>query len=370
MADTGDTGDVSNRPGENRLNTNALAMVGEDSDRFADRDDSAEVSVDHDDAIRSDSRMRLLLVALASVSFCVVALGCGQDAATCVSDCTLVGEPGQQANVQTTNPSSAAMYTSCSDTCEADQVTATANGNAANFQLLLTCIGNAQSASPLCLPLACGLTTAFGSATTCGTLPPGSGTGSSTVGTSRSASTNSVSSSTFNSSTDSSSTFASTGTSSSSASSSSTGPENAGGGSCSAPEGGLAATPGVITCGNATCNASFTVCCEPSVGDGGAAVCQAPWGACPGTTIACNEASDCPNGEACCTGSAGTTFTTVSCQPLNDGRCPMAPVLTAQVCRCDSECASGSCNFWNCLGTVVEACSNPAPTIVGICTKM
>src|SRR5208283_2633312 len=63
--------------------------------------------------------------------------------------------------------------TACASTCSADQANATTDGHGADFQALLTCIGNAQGASPLCLPLACGLTDAFGTPPVCGASDAG-----------------------------------------------------------------------------------------------------------------------------------------------------------------------------------------------------
>ena len=91
--------------------------------------------------------MRPTLVALSIVLVSVV--GCGQSVPTCESDCTTVNQPA------------------CASTCASDQATATADGRGADFQLLLTCIGNVGSFASECVSLACGLTDAFGAPTAC-----------------------------------------------------------------------------------------------------------------------------------------------------------------------------------------------------------
>jgi hypothetical protein len=53
----------------------------------------------------------------------------------------------------------------------------------------------------------------------------------------------------------------------------------------------------------------------------------------------------------------------VSCQKLSGGECPVAQVARQQICRSNAECASGKCQFWNCLGNVIEACGNPVPSL-------
>ena len=70
--------------------------------------------------------------------------------------------------VDTTNPGQPSHVTDCSSTCGSDLVAATSKGLGAEFQLLLTCIGNAGSFASECAPLACGLTDAFGSPSGCG----------------------------------------------------------------------------------------------------------------------------------------------------------------------------------------------------------
>jgi hypothetical protein len=94
---------------------------------------------------------------------------CGQDVPTCSSDCQLV-----------TNGAGSTALTVCVATCQANQSTAAANGQAADFQLALTCVGNAGGFSPLCYPLLCGLTDAFGDVPGC--KVPDSGVSSTDAG--------------------------------------------------------------------------------------------------------------------------------------------------------------------------------------------
>ncbi len=129
--------------------------------------------------------------------------------------------------------------------------------------------------------------------------------------------------------------------------------------SCSPTEGGLPCTPGQVSCGTATCNVPAQFCCDIP---GTSETCTTAGGACAGTPVACDEAADCPTkGDICCIASQSTTSATVSCQrgPI----CPTAPVATAQICRSNTECASGKCQFWNCLGNVIQACTNPVPSL-------
>jgi hypothetical protein len=54
-----------------------------------------------------------------------------------------------------------------------------------------------------------------------------------------------------------------------------------------------------------------------------------------------------------------TQSATFSCQALVDNACPRAALASAQACRSDNECPSGSCQLWDCAGDMVEACTNP-----------
>jgi len=106
------------------------------------------------------------LVPLVVVTFLA---GCGQDVATCASDCELLDgslETTVQAGKPTRPPTSGGGG-GCASTCAADQAAATASGRAADFQAALTCVGNAGTFSPFCYSLLCGLTDAFGQVPGC-----------------------------------------------------------------------------------------------------------------------------------------------------------------------------------------------------------
>jgi hypothetical protein len=136
---------------------------------------------------------------------------------------------------------------------------------------------------------------------------------------------------------------------------------------CAPPSGGPMCTPGVIECGNTTCGVPMSECCELP---GNADTCIAAGGGCQGSVLSCNEAADCSNGQACCIAANDTTTLTASCQTLAFGACPTAMIGHAQICRSANECPSGTCNFWSCMGTVVEACTNPVPAFPTLCAKM
>jgi hypothetical protein len=102
--------------------------------------------------------MRLSSVVLALLTFTTA---CGQDAPTCASDCAAL-VPTRTTALDPRSPAS-----TCASTCESDQATAATNGKAADFQYLLTCVGNAGSFAPECASLACSLTDAFGTPSGC-----------------------------------------------------------------------------------------------------------------------------------------------------------------------------------------------------------
>ncbi len=296
----------------------------------------------------------VLLVTTPAVAI-AIATGCGQDVQTCATACALGAPPG---TAGCPDGACAPAGGSCASTCGSDQATATAAGRGGDFQALLTCIGNAQTISQLCLPLACGLTDAFGTPTGCSAV--GSGAGSTTSSSGASFTTTSSSLFTTGSSVIATTTSTSFTTSSSFTTSTSFTTSSSSGGTCDPPPGGLPCTPGVISCGTSSCDVPSQFRCDIP---GTSETCQPAGLPCAGTPIACNEASDCADGEVCCLASASTSEATFSCQKLVGGKCPIAPVATAQICRSSTECASGTCQFWNCLGSVVEACTNPVPSL-------
>jgi len=138
-------------------------------------------------------------------------------------------------------------------------------------------------------------------------------------------------------------------------------------GRCVTPEGGLTCTPGEISCGTSECNVPAQVCCDL----GQSETCQSSSAPCAGTPISCNEAADCAAGEICCMESTSTTLASakVSCLP---GTCPVprGSIVAVQVCRSNNECASGQCQFWSCLGKMIESCANPVPNSPTLCQLM
>jgi hypothetical protein len=91
---------------------------------------------------------------LAAVTIGVAA--CGQDVETCDTACAIVRPPPTGYSVDGRDGEDG-----CLVECEANQASATAQGLGGNFQALLTCIGNAQSFSPLCYSLDCAVSAGF-----------------------------------------------------------------------------------------------------------------------------------------------------------------------------------------------------------------
>ena len=138
------------------------------------------------------------------------------------------------------------------------------------------------------------------------------------------------------------------------------------------PDGGAPSDPGMVACGSTSCNTSQTSCCQ-TTGDAGTSECVPPNGACTGTTLHCNEASDCASGLVCC-----DFFGSTSCA----ASCGLGGF---QMCRMDSECGTNSdagaaaqrCILQTCGGTptgrggpptpvtTVEACAVEAPPTRG-----
>jgi hypothetical protein len=143
--------------------------------------------------------------------------------------------------------------------------------------------------------------------------------------------------------------------------------------SCEPPDGGPTCTPGFVECGSTTngtaaCSVPGSQCCETSVD-----ACQLAGAACSGTIIECDEKGDCADGDICCVNAMTGTTATFSCQP--GPACPIGTGLeSAQICRSDAECASGSCSFYSCSATnpstIVEACDKPMGLLGSSCTKM
>ena len=87
---------------------------------------------------------------------------------------------------------------------------------------------------------------------------------------------------------------------------------------------------------------------------------------CSGDPQACDEKSDCPDGQICCLDVTDTKGDfKISCQ--SGTTCPAGTFAGAQICKTNAECgAGGECSFYSCDGNITEACQ--APNF--ICTKM
>jgi hypothetical protein len=131
-------------------------------------------------------------------------------------------------------------------------------------------------------------------------------------------------------------------------------------GSAAAPavDGGpIPSDPGMLQCGSMTCNTSEKSCCHRT-GDAGVDECIGPNGSCSnGTTLRCDEASDCETGLVCC-----GTFGSTSCASACGGP-------SYQVCRTDGECgtnvdagAAKKCILQTCGGTPVGN-GPPSPVV-------
>ena len=208
-------------------------------------------------------------------------------------------------------------------------------------------------------------------------LPGDAGAGYSssgvTLGTLSSSSTSDIQSCSTTSDTQSSSTTSDVQSSSTTSESSSASTTQSGTiGACEPPPGGPPCTPGFVSCvGDAgpSCPLATSACCEV-MGDPNA--CQPKGKECAGMTVTCNEAADCAGGQVCCLSSTSITGGTTSCQTLVSGKCPYAPIATAQICRSDTECANGTCSLWSCLGgtLIIESCAEPTPGDPSLCVKM
>jgi hypothetical protein len=132
-------------------------------------------------------------------------------------------------------------------------------------------------------------------------------------------------------------------------------------GPCIGPAGGEACDPGNIECGTSQCAVPGNECCN---GTDGTLSCLSVVKTCAGNQQACDEKSDCPDGQICCL--KVTDFSgdfTISC--VTGTTCP-SDVAAAQVCKTNAECPGGACTLYTCQGQVTEACSAPSP----ICTSM
>jgi len=87
---------------------------------------------------------------------------------------------------------------------------------------------------------------------------------------------------------------------------------------------------------------------------------------CSGDPQACDEKSDCPDGQICCLDVTDINGDfKISCQ--SGTTCPAGTLAGAQICKTNAECSTGTCSIWTCNGQVTEACQAPSPID---CTKM
>ena len=126
------------------------------------------------------------------------------------------------------------------------------------------------------------------------------------------------------------------------------------------PSNGFPCTPGVVTCNNAACGVPANECCNTDSNKD--ETCLAASATCTGNPQACDEKTDCSNGQICCLAVTGATTFTISCQ--NGPTCPKPPGFisaAAQLCTTDAECSTGKCQVYNCQNNLTEACQPPSP---------
>ncbi|MBI5481015.1 MAG: hypothetical protein HY906_19305 [Deltaproteobacteria bacterium] len=92
------------------------------------------------------------------------------------------------------------------------------------------------------------------------------------------------------------------------------------------------ATPGIIQCGQTTCDATTQQCCITGGGGGGTATCIDATAQCQGVVISCDGPEDCPTGTPICCVSFGGGGGGVACTDACQG---------TQLCRLDTDCGSG-----------------------------
>jgi hypothetical protein len=192
-----------------------------------------------------------------------------------------------------------------------------------------------------------------------------SGTGTGTAAGSSTGSGSSVTSGTGSSpgSSTGSGTSASSGTGSAPGSSTGSGSSDTyDAGPCVGPSGGESCDPGNVECGSAQCAVPQNECC---LGTGNSASCLAPSASCAGNEQACDEKSDCPDGQICCLKVTDINGDfKISCQ--TGTTCPTGGLASAQICKTNAECSTGSCSLYSCQGNTTEACQAPN----AICSKM
>lgn len=112
-----------------------------------------------------------------------------------------------------------------------------------------------------------------------------------------------------------------------------------------APDGALVPTPGSIDCFGRSCDkgTGLLCCVDPT---SGTSACASRCPPAATRTLACDEKSDCPDGQSCCVNALGS-------------QCGMT--CTDRFCHTNAECETGTCVAVPCRGTTIGAC-DPIPS--------
>lgn len=118
------------------------------------------------------------------------------------------------------------------------------------------------------------------------------------------------------------------------------------------------ATPNAVACGTATCTTPAQKCCTTfQQGAGIQQTCIAAAADCQGANAACDDVTDCPQGQVCCAGGggggSGAGFGAKCATDCGQG---------IQMCKAANECIGdgGPCTEYSCLGgNKVSLCKKP-----------
>jgi hypothetical protein len=121
------------------------------------------------------------------------------------------------------------------------------------------------------------------------------------------------------------------------------------------------ATPGIIECGQTTCDADTQQCCISGGGGGGSASCIGLNDTCQGLPISCDGPEDCPSGTPICCATLTMQERIVTCTDQCDD---------TTLCRLDTDCGTGEkCCGAGSLGSMQatwcereQDCPNTNPT--------
>ncbi len=119
-----------------------------------------------------------------------------------------------------------------------------------------------------------------------------------------------------------------------------------------APDRALVPTPGKIACFGASCDKSqgLLCCVDP---DTGASGCESKCRSLQTRTLACDEKSDCPDGQSCCVNGLGS-------------QCGLN--CADRFCHTDDECEKGTtCVAVPCRGTTIGACGLTPTSVKVFC---